>query len=74
MSDTGTRHIGSVAIRKYIEDSQPMLALVGHIHESPGIDVIGETTVMNPGPFMTGSYAEVELDEKKVSKVELKKV
>ena len=51
-----------------------MLALVGHIHESPGIDVIGETTVMNPGPFMTGSYAEVELDEKKVSKVELKKV
>ena len=60
-SETGTRNIGSVAIRKYIEETQPLLALVGHVHESPGVDTIGKTTIVNPGPFMTGNYAEVVL-------------
>jgi hypothetical protein len=62
LSDTGVSHAGSAAIRKYIEETQPLLALVGHIHESPGVDSIGRTTVVNPGPFMTGNYAEVELE------------
>jgi uncharacterized protein len=72
LSELGVTHIGSVAIRKYIEEAQPLLALVGHIHESPGIDTIGRTTVVNPGPFMTGNYAEVELEKGEVSKVELR--
>jgi uncharacterized protein len=72
LSELGARHIGSVAIRKYIEEAQPLLALVGHIHESVGVDTIGKTVIVNPGPFMTGNYAEVELEEGKAPRVELK--
>ena len=71
-SETGTRNIGSVAIRKYIEETQPLIALVGHIHESPGIDTIGRTTIVNPGPFMTGNYAEVVLANQDKPRVELR--
>ena len=70
-TETGTRNIGSVAIRKYIEETQPLLALVGHIHESPGIDTIGKTTIVNPGPFVTSNYAEVTLTSREVQ-VELR--
>jgi Icc-related predicted phosphoesterase len=41
--------VGSVAVREAIERYQPLLALVGHIHESRGIVKIGRTTVVNPG-------------------------
>src|SRR5712691_12207079 len=71
LSEFGAKHIGSVAIRKYIEETQPLLVLAGHVHESPAVDTIGRTVIVNPGPFMTGSYAEVELDVEKVSRVEL---
>ena len=72
LSETGTRNIGSVAIRKYVEETQPLLALVGHVHESPGIDTIGRTIVVNPGPFMTGNYAEVDLTNQDKPQVELR--
>jgi uncharacterized protein len=51
-------HVGSKAIRRFIEEEQPVLALSGHIHESSEIsgsyqDRIGSTICMNPGsdPF-----------------------
>jgi Icc-related predicted phosphoesterase len=57
------RHIGSVAIRRYIEESQPLLSLSGHVHESPGIDRIGRTVIANPGAFFdTGDYLEATID------------
>ena len=71
-TEAGVRSIGSVAIRKYIEETQPILALVGHVHESPGIDMIGRTAVVNPGPFMAGNYAEIKLTNREDPKVELK--
>ena len=48
------RHIGSKAVRSWIEKTQPRLTLHGHIHESPKLsgtflDRIGPTTVINPG-------------------------
>ncbi len=48
------RHIGSKAVRRWIEKHQPVLSLHGHIHESPKLsksffDRIGTTTVINPG-------------------------
>ena len=55
-------HNGSRAIRSFIENFQPILAVSGHIHEAPGIDRIGETTLINPGPFRHGSYGYVEMD------------
>lgn len=54
-------HVGSKAIRKYIEEKKPALCLCGHIHESPGIDSIGPTKIVNPGPMMRGRYAIVKL-------------
>lgn len=47
-------HIGSAALRRWIERRQPLLTLHGHIHESPRqsrsyLDRIGRTLVINPG-------------------------
>lgn len=52
------RHVGSRAIRSFVERRQPRLVLCGHIHESPRIsaawcDAIGRTPVVNPGQFGT---------------------
>jgi len=41
--------VGSMAVREAIEKYQPLLALVGHIHESRGVARIGRTTIINPG-------------------------
>lgn len=54
-------HVGSTAVRAFIERRKPVLCLSGHIHEAQGIDNIGPTTLVNPGPFMEGRYVAVEL-------------
>jgi len=45
-------HVGSIAIRRFIEEKQPYLTLHGHIHESTSItgswrDQIGKTLMFN---------------------------
>jgi Icc-related predicted phosphoesterase len=55
--------VGSPAVRAFIEEAQPDLAVVGHIHEGRGIDQIGTTTVVNPGALREGGYAVVEYDD-----------
>jgi uncharacterized protein len=40
---------GSRAVRQIIEETQPMLSLHGHIHESKGVTKIGRTVAINPG-------------------------
>ncbi len=52
-------HVGSIAVRKFIEEKQPHLCLSGHIHESRGQDYIGRTLVLNPGMMKDGGYIEV---------------
>ncbi len=54
-------HVGSQAIKKFIEEKQPIVAISAHIHESPGIDKIGETVLFYPGPFYEGKYGVVEI-------------
>jgi len=51
------QHVGSEAVRGFIERHQPAICLSGHIHEAQGTDRIGETILVNPGPFMEGRYA-----------------
>jgi uncharacterized protein len=41
--------VGSKAVRDAIETYQPLVALHGHIHESPGATRIGRTLCINPG-------------------------
>ncbi|MEI8188697.1 MAG: metallophosphoesterase [candidate division NC10 bacterium] len=48
------QHVGSRAVREWVERRQPLLTLHGHIHESPQMtkmfaDRIGSTWVVNPG-------------------------
>ena len=50
-------HVGSSAVRDFIEEHQPAICLCGHIHESAGIERLGRTVVANPGPFSAGCYA-----------------
>ncbi len=43
-------HAGSKTIRKLIEESKPLLAISGHLHETAGkMDKIKKTLVVNPG-------------------------
>ena len=41
--------VGSTAVRRIIEEYQPVLAIHGHIHESGGERKIGKTLCINPG-------------------------
>jgi Icc-related predicted phosphoesterase len=60
-------HVGSRAIRAFVERHRPPLVLSGHIHESPRVssqyrDTIGPTTVVNPGQFGTSRLCGVWFD------------
>ncbi|MFH1316553.1 MAG: metallophosphoesterase [Candidatus Woesearchaeota archaeon] len=45
-------YAGNKSIRQFIEKHSPVLAVSGHLHEnSEKEDKIGETIVVNPGPF-----------------------
>ncbi|MBS7623142.1 metallophosphoesterase family protein [Candidatus Bathyarchaeota archaeon] len=57
-------HAGSRSVRQFIESRKPILAVSGHIHEAQGIDSLGDTTVVNPGPAYAGSYAKIEVNNK----------
>ncbi len=69
----GGRNVGSRALREFLEEHQPLACFCGHIHESPGLDSIGETKVANPGPLPQGGYAWAEWEGGGL-KVELKSV
>lgn len=55
-------HVGSQAVRTFIEKIQPKLCLCGHIHEARAQDSVGRTKILNPGMIKDGGYIEVVLD------------
>ena len=55
-------HVGSRAIRTFIEEQQPDLCLTGHIHEAKSVDSIGSTKIINPGMIGQGGWIEIEFD------------
>jgi uncharacterized protein len=57
------QHVGSVALREFVERTQPALVVCGHIHESRGVDMLGDSIVVNCGPAGSGFYAVAELGE-----------
>ena len=56
-------HVGSQAVRTFIEKFEPDLVICGHIHEAKGVDKIGKTIIINPGPFPK-HYATINITEK----------
>jgi Icc-related predicted phosphoesterase len=60
------RAVGSMAARQFIEEHQPEVCISGHIHESAGVDSIGQTTVLNAGPFKGGGYIVVSVNHRSI--------
>jgi Icc-related predicted phosphoesterase len=67
----GKTHIGSQAVRDFIDRFQPMICFTGHIHESVGVDQIGSTRVINPGPPWQGGFAYAELSSGEIKTLEI---
>jgi hypothetical protein len=44
------KHVGCKAVKKFVEEHQPLFVLCGHIHESQIITQMGESLIINPGP------------------------
>jgi Icc-related predicted phosphoesterase len=58
------RHAGSTAIRKIVDEYQPLAAMAGHIHEARGLAEIRGTTFMNPGPAKDSYAGVLEIGER----------
>jgi Icc-related predicted phosphoesterase len=67
-------HVGSKVIRQFIEEKQPVVCFTGHIHEGTGIDYIGRTAVVNPGPAGKGGYAWADFSDAHAIKLEVRHV
>ena len=65
-----TGHIGSRAVREYVERARPRLVLTAHVHEGRGIDRLGESVIVNPGALLDGNFAVLHLEG--IISVELK--
>lgn len=52
----GDIHVGSIAVREFLEEAQPDICLCGHIHEARAVDRVGRTIVVNPGALAQGGY------------------
>lgn len=61
--------VGSTAIRRFIEEQQPDLCIVGHIHEAKGIDRIGKTAIYNPGMFRDGGWLEIHINKSEINTI-----
>jgi Icc-related predicted phosphoesterase len=66
------RHVGSVALRQFIESVGPALVVCGHIHEGRGVERVGTTTVVNCGHGALGDYAVAEIGSE--VRVEIRRV
>ena len=66
-------HVGSSAVGEFIERRQPIACFSGHIHEAYGRDMLGETILVNPGPFMEGRLAWAEVEHGSVN-IEIRNV
>ena len=67
-------HVGSPAIRQFIQKTSPILCLTGHIHEGIGVDKINDCPIINPGPFRTGKYAQIVITGECLVEINLKQI
>jgi len=63
-------HVGSVSVRQFIEERKPSIVFCGHIHEARGVDQIGDTVLVNPGPARHGHCALADFNGKIEVKLE----
>ena len=58
------KHVGSTAIRQFIERHGPDVVLCGHIHESRGREALGKTLIVNCGAAIRGYYVTLTIEDK----------
>lgn len=56
--------LGLKALRKTIEEKQPLLLVHGHVHEAFGEEMIGKTLCVNTGAVKEGNAVLIELNGK----------
>lgn len=56
-------HAGLYETRRFVEKYKPLVYMHGHIHEARGVDRLGNTLLVNPGPLSNGYYALVEVTD-----------
>lgn len=56
---SGGLHVGSAAVRAFIETAQPAVVICGHIHEAVGEERLGASHVLNPGLLAQGGYVRL---------------
>lgn len=72
--ETG-EHVGSKAVRAFIEKVQPLICFSGHIHGATGIDSLGKTKLVNAGPiWASNQYAYAEIENGEVLNLEIREV
>jgi len=54
-------HVGSTAVREFIEAEQPDVVVCGHIHESRGQDSIDKSRIVNCGTAAHGYYVKIKV-------------
>ena len=62
-------HVGSSAVKDFIVQYKPDVCISGHIHESRGREMLGNTIILNAGMFRDGWYIEVMIDKGVLSAV-----
>ena len=60
-------HVGSSVVRDFIVQYKPDVCISGHIHESRGKDMLGNTIILNAGMFRDGWYIEINVDNGGIS-------
>ena len=70
----GKLHVGSKTVRAFIERRQPLICFTGHIHEGIGMDQVGRTKIINPGPLSEGNYAYAEVTFEGIETFEVRSI
>ena len=56
-------HAGSKAVRKIVEEKRPILVICGHVHETEGKEILGETLVVKLAPAEKLRAAVIEIND-----------
>ncbi len=59
----GGKSVGSVAIRKWIENNKPKLVFCAHIHEYKGVAKLNETLIVKVPPASKGEAVLLEFED-----------
>ncbi|MEW6427864.1 MAG: metallophosphoesterase [Thermodesulfobacteriota bacterium] len=60
-------HVGSTAVRAFIESRRPAVCLTGHIHESVAEDLLAGCAVINPGMLQQGGWTELTVSGRQIN-------